>query len=111
MEVKLSCAVNILLFSYPHHLSPNNVKIRNGVRISGSSRLDLFCSAHTSFVLPNLPEAIEVLFVTGAFVVKRVCGKSQSEGEKPQLGQLTWSKYGGASKCWAVAKERANVDV
>jgi len=46
---------------------------------------------------------VEVLLKTKAFIVKR----SAASEEKRSLGQVSWSKFGGAASAWSVAVERA----
>eukprot|EP00435_Cladocopium_sp_Y103_P054911 s488_g18.t1 len=56
--------------------------------------------------------AIEVLLKQRAYVVKRLDDSVASgPDDKSGLGQVTWSKYGGASKAWAVAASRAGFNV
>ena len=53
-------------------------------------------------------KAIEVLFLTQAFVVKRIAGDGSNTDGKHKLGQITWSKFGGPGNSWQLAKSRAN---
>lgn len=52
-----------------------------------------------------------MLLAARAFVVKKcgcISGESTSESSNKKLGQMSWSKYGGAAKAWQAAKQVAN---
>ena len=59
-------------------------------------------------------QAIEILLAGKAFVIKKI-GSIKGESEDGSDGvaataksiQITWSKHGGASKAWELAKHRA----
>lgn len=51
-----------------------------------------------------------MLLKSRAYVIKRLdeVDGAMGSGDTPgKLGQVTWSKYGGPSKAWAVAVARA----
>ena len=52
-----------------------------------------------------------MLLANRAYVVKKqgcVAGSSTASSSSHAAGQITWSKFDGPSKAWAVAKQRAN---
>eukprot|EP00435_Cladocopium_sp_Y103_P029053 s1416_g7.t1 len=61
-----------------------------------------------SFKGYDLSEAIEVLLRARAFVIKRVASEDgSSSGSSAAYRQFTWSKHGGPTNSWNVAKEAA----
>lgn len=55
-----------------------------------------------------LPEAIEILLRSRAFVCKKVSDPSSRHLKK---GQVTWSRYDSVSAAWDAAKEQSGFDV